>query len=335
MPGELSPEYILKQLEKGELFPFYLLYGESEFLLERVLTQIREQFIPENARDFNSQIFYGDDTQFNPGEVLDAARSFPFMAQNRLIIVRRTDKIAAQSLESFLTYLDEPMESTCLIFISDKPDFRKKFYKKIKAFGRIVEFKKLYDNQVVPWIRKISNEIGLRIDTPACNYLQQVVGNRMRDLYSELEKIYLCYGKADVGLEDVKKLAIYSRSHTIFELMDHVSLKQRVQALSVLKRYMEEEGKDAALGIVGMFIRQIKLLWQTKAVIKSGGRTGDLTKALRLPNFAAKRLEQQSKGWTSDELESAFDLLYQADGFLKTGSKGPLVLENVVMSICK
>lgn len=335
MPGELSPENILQQLEKGQLFPFYLLYGESEFLLERVLTQIRERFIPEGARDFNQQIFYGDDTHFNPGEVLDTARSFPFMGQNRLIIVRRTDKITASSLESFLPYLDDPMESTCLIFVSDKPDFRKKFYKKIKALGRLVEFKKLYDNQVVPWIRKMSNEIGVSIDAPACNYLQQVVGSRMRDLYSELEKVYLCYGKADVGLEDVKKLAIYSRSHTIFEFMDHVSLKQRAQALSVLKRYMEEEGKDASLGIVGMFIRQIKLLWQTKAVIKRGGRTGDVTKALRLPNFAAKRLEQQSKGWTSDELERAFGLLYQADGLLKTGSKGPLVLENIVMSICK
>ncbi len=334
MPGELSPENILQQLEKGQLFPFYLLYGESEFLLERVLTQIRERFIPEGARDFNLQIFYGDDTHFNPGEVLDTAKSFPFMAQNRLIIVRRINKVSASLLESFLPYLDDPMESTCLIFVSDKPDFRKKFYKKIKALGRIVNFQKLYDNQVMPWIRKMSNEIGLSIDSPACNYLQQVVGSRMRDLYSELEKIYLCYGNADVGLEDVKKLAIYSRSHTIFELMDHVSLKQRVQALTVLKRYMEEEGREAALGIVGMFIRQIKLLWQTKAVVKRGGRTGDLAKALRLPNFAAKRLEQQSKGWSSDELESAFGLLYQADGLLKTGSKGPLVLENVVMSIC-
>ncbi len=335
MPGELSPEHILKQLEKGQLFPFYLLYGESEFLLERVLTRIRERFIPEGARDFNLQIFYGDDTHFNPGEVLDTARSFPFMAENRLIIVRRSDKVTASSLESFLPYLDEPMESTCLLFVSDKPDFRKKFYKKIKALGRIVEFKKLYDNQVVPWILKMSKEIGINIDASACNYLQQVVGSRMRDLYSELEKLYLCYGNADVGLDDVKKLAIYSRSHTIFELMDHISLKKRVQALTVLKRYMEEEGRDATLGIVGMFIRQMRLLWQTKAVIKRGGRTGDLTKALRLPNFAAKRLEQQSKSWTTDELGNAFELLYQADGLLKTGSQGPLVLENIVMSICK
>ena len=59
-----------------------------------------------------------------------------------------------------------------------------------------------------------------------------------------------------------------------------------------------------------------------------------MSKELKLHPFVAKRLEQQSKGWHVDELERAFDLLYQADGFLKTGSEGPLVLENVVLSIC-
>jgi len=334
MPGELSAEDILRQLEKGGLFPFYLFYGESEFLLERVLNNVRETFIPEGARDFNLQIFYGDDFNFNPGEVLDTAKSFPFMSQNRLIIVRRADSIATSSLESFIPYLDDPMETTCLIFVTAKPDFRKKFYKTIKKSGRAVNFKKLYDNQVVPWLLKTAREMGLNIDSRACSYLQQVIGNRMRDLYSELEKIYLCYGKADVGLEAAKKVAIYSRSYTIFELMDHVSLKQCPQAMSVLKRYMEEEGKAATLGIVGMFIRQIKLLWQTKAVMKRGGGATDVSKELKVHPFVAKKLEQQSKGWSGDELERAFDLLYQADGFLKTGFQKSLVIENVVLSIC-
>ncbi len=334
-PRVLSPDNILKQLETEQLSLFYLFYGESEFLLERVLTRIRETFIPEGARDFNQQIFYGDDVSFNPGDVLDTSRSFPFMAPNRLIIVRRTESLSAATLESFLSYFDEPMETTCLIFVSSKPDFRKKFYKKIKQSGRAVEFKTLYDNQIVPWIMRMAKEIGLNIEPRACTYLQQVVGNRMRDLYSELEKIYICYGKENVGLEETKKLAIYSRSHTLFELVDHISLKQSAGAMSVLKRYLEEEGPYAALGILGMIVRQFKLLWQSKSIIKKGGRAAELSKELRLHIFPARKLEQHAKGWSINELERAFDVLYQADGLLKTGSAGPLVLENVVLSLCR
>ena len=49
MPGELSPEDILRQLEKGGLFPFYLFYGESEFLLERVLKNWMERQLSEKS----------------------------------------------------------------------------------------------------------------------------------------------------------------------------------------------------------------------------------------------------------------------------------------------
>jgi DNA polymerase-3 subunit delta len=334
MSGDLLPEDVLDQLEKGQLSPIYLFYGKSEFRLEKVINSIRETFIPEEARDLNLQIFYGDDTGISPGDITDTARSFPFMCQNRLIIVRRTESFPGLALETFIPYLDEPVESTCLIFVSSKPDFRKKFYKKIRDLGRSVNFKKLYDNQVVPWIRKTAKDLGLNIEPQACAYLQQLVGNQLRDLDSQLEKIYLYYGKTTVGLEEVKKLAIYSRSYTIFELMEKVSYKRRAEAISVLNRFLEEEGKDSALGVLGMFVRQIRLLWQAKSVMERGGRTADLVRKLGVQSFVAKKIEQQSRHWSTDDLERGFQLLYQADGLLKSGSQGNLVLENVVLSLC-
>ncbi len=334
MARDLTPENVLRQLEKGTLSPVYLFYGESEFRLEQLLNRIRETFIPESVRDFNLQIFYGDEARNRPGEIIDAARAFPFMSQNRLIIVRRTDAIPAQALEGFIHYLDRPMETTCLVFISQQPDFRKKFYKKAKDLGYAVHFKPLYDNQVVPWIMNTAKELGLKMGSGACAYLQQTVGNRLRDLYSELEKIRLYYGKGTVGLEEIEELAIHSRTHTIFELMDQVSMKQRSGAISVLRRYLEMEGKDAVLGIMGMLIRQFRLMWQAKPVLERGGRAADLAKELKVHQFAAKNLERQSKGWQVHELERAFDLLYQADGLVKSGSDVNLVLENVVLSLC-
>ena len=225
MAAQPLPEDILRQLKKGSLSPFYLFYGESEFRLEKTLTRIRETVIPEEERDFNLHIFYGDEIKSNVAEVIDTARSFPFMGQRRLIILRRTENIPVAAFEGFLPYLDKPMESSCLILISQKPDFRKKFYKTIRSMGAAVEFKNLYENQVVPWIMKTAKDMGLIIDSRACAYLQQMVGNRLRDLYTELEKIQIRYGNMAIGIEEVRQLAVYSRSFTIFELMDEVSFK--------------------------------------------------------------------------------------------------------------
>ena len=333
MPGDLTPEYVLKQLEKGQLSPFYLFYGPNEFRLERVLSRIRETFIPETSRDFNLRIFYGDKTE--PADIIDTARSFPFMSHSRLIIVRRTESLSPAALESYIPYLDIPVESTCLIFVSSKTDFKRKFYRKIRELGQAVNFKNLSDRQVIPWIKKTAKELDLNIEDQACAYLQQLVGNRLMDLHAELEKLSLMYGKKVVGLEEVRAVAIFSRIYTVFELMDEVSFKRRGESISVLNRLLEEEGNDGSLKVLGMLNRQIRLLWQAKTVSDKGGRAADVSRKIKLPSFLVSRIVQQSKQWKTDDFERAFHLMYKADGLLKSGAHGRMVLENLVFSLCE
>ena len=333
MQGDLPPEHVLSQLKKGELSPFYLFYGPSEFRLEQVLNRIRESYLPEEAREFNLTLFYGDKNA-GPADIIDEARSLPFMSQNRLIIVRRTEEFSADALEGFIPYLDEPIETTCLIFISSKTDFRKKFFNKIRQMSSSVNFRELYDNQVVPWIRETAKNMGLNIETQACACLQQIVGNRLRDLHSELEKLSLRYGNQIVGMEEVKNLAIHSRIYSIFELMDEISFRRRSEALSVLNRFLEEEGKDGIFRAMGMLNRQIRLLWQAKAFIEEGGKPSDVARKLGLRGFQVKNLVSQSKRWSTDDLEQAFYILHKADGLLKSGVHERLVLENVVLALC-
>jgi DNA polymerase-3 subunit delta len=335
MPGNLSPDYVLDQLKKGRLFPFYLFYGPNEFQLEKVLINIRETFIPEETREFNLQIFYaekGDSRSAVPAHILDSARSLPFMSQHRLIIVRRTEALLDSSLDSFLSYLDNPVESTCLIFISLKPDFRKKFYKKLKDSGRAVFFKELYENQIVPWIKNTAKDLDLKMETQACAYLQQIVGNRLIDLYPELEKLSLRYGEMTIAIKEVRELAIHSRIYTIFELMDEISSKSLSKSISALNRFLEED-REAPIRIIGMLNRQIRLMWQIKSYLERGGSTNDMSKKLGLRDFQIKRLIQQSKNWKVEELERAIHLTYDADRRIKLGSPDAFVLENLLISL--
>ncbi len=93
----------MKQLQTGQLFPFYLFYGENKFLLERVLNEFRQTLIPAEARDFNLQVYYGGKGEtVHPSEIVDTARTFPFMSEKRLLIVRRTDTIPSAALEGFI-----------------------------------------------------------------------------------------------------------------------------------------------------------------------------------------------------------------------------------------
>ncbi len=332
MPVEIAPETVLKHLQRGSLDPVYLFHGPDDFLLEKILKQIRETFIPEAARDFNLSIFDGD-SRVNPGDIFDAVRSLPFLSSNRLIIVRRADHIPASDLEVLIPYLEKPVDTTCLILVALKPDFRLKFFKCIKKLGHAVNFRELNDRQVIPWIKTEAREIGLNIQMEACRHLQEIVGNRSRTLHTELEKLYLRHGSKEISVSEIKELSVYSRMYTIFELMDEISQRRKAQSLSILNRYLEEEGKDAAFGIIGMLTRQIRIIFQAKVFTSERVPKPEMAKKLGVPGFLVSKVLDQARRWQEDDLEKALVLLYQADGRLKLGSQARLVLENFVLSI--
>ncbi|MFC1891465.1 DNA polymerase III subunit delta [Thermodesulfobacteriota bacterium] len=333
MAGDLKSEDILKALGNGKLEPFYLFFGPDEFMLERVLDKVRADFIPESARDLNVEICYGGET--SPADIINRAQSVPFMAQNRLIIVRRVEELKADQLEVFLPYLDDPSPTTCLIFISSKTDFKRKFYKKIRSLGRSVKFAELREAQIIPWVKHTAKDLGLNMDGQACLYLHQIVGNGLRDLYAELVKLQIRYGNNKVGEDEIKELAISSRIYSIFELMNSISVKDRKGAITILNRFLEEEDKKGApLQVIGMLNRQMRLLWQTKTIAEKGGNSKDAAKKLGLAPFSAGLFIKQSKHWSEDELERSFSLLYKADHLLKSGSRPKPVMENLIMSLC-
>jgi DNA polymerase-3 subunit delta len=339
MSGDLRPDDVLKSAKKGQPAPFYLFYGTGEFLMEKVLTSLKTLLVPEAARDFNLEVLYGDDKigdqPMEPEQIINKASSMPFLAQRRLIIVRRTEFFTADQLEKFLPYLEKPSPSTCLIFISLRTNFNAKFYKKFRSEGVAVLFDELKGNQIVPWIKRTaSGDLGMTLDGESCAYLHAVVGNRPRELYSELEKLHLRYGKT-VTLDQVKEAVTHSRVYTVFELMDAVSTKDCASSLRILKRYLEEEDpRGGPLGLISMLNRQIRLLWQTKGVVLKGGGSLEVEKKTGLSGFPARRLLEQAPRWNEKELQNALERLRWSDDRLKSGVNSTVILETLVLSLC-
>ncbi|VBB45965.1 DNA polymerase III, delta subunit [uncultured Desulfatiglans sp.] len=336
MAEALKPETVLGELEKGRVRPVYLFYGQDDFRIEHAVRRLQEKAVAEGAADFNLHTFYGDDNdQETVGRILDTVRSYPFMSDRRLVIVKRTESLSVKELEGFLPYLEKPLPSTCLVFVSGKTNFNMVFYKSLRSMGCAVEFKNLQDREVIPWMRSLAKDLGLRLSGEACAYLQQVVGNGLRELHNEIEKLSVSHSKEQpIGVEEVKRLVVHSRAHTIFELMDSVSSRRCSEALVILNRFFDED-REAGLRITGMLHRQLRLLWQAGAIAREGGTTGQAASALRLPPFLAKKLLDQSRLWTPESLEQGLELLYQADGLTKTGSSDARsVFENLLINLC-
>ena len=74
-----------EKLNSGNLKPIYYLYGEEDFYLDQLLERF-SKIIPPEQKDFNFDLLYGQEV--TPAQALSIARSFPMMAERRVLIIR-------------------------------------------------------------------------------------------------------------------------------------------------------------------------------------------------------------------------------------------------------
>jgi len=333
--GDLTPESVLSALNKGALAPFYLFYGPEDLWLEITLDAIKKALIPESLKEFNVETLYGG--EISSAEIINRASLLPFMSARRLIIVRATQNFTKGELDRFVPYVENPVDSTCIIWVWAKTELSHVLWKQCRELGRAVHFRKLSDRQVYSWIQKRADELGLVIERDAAAFLNQAVGNSLRDLFSELSKLSLRHPNSRIGVEQIKELTTFSKLFTVFDVVDFVGRRDAPRAMRALTRLFDAQGRDSSsvLGILGMLARQIRLLLKTKEGLKGTGRKGRVAEKLRpLPQFVIEKCIAQEKVWDEGELEKALLEFYDADGLIRTGSRGDLVVESLIFRLC-
>ena len=55
----MKPLELQRELEKGNIAPLYLFYGEDVFLIDRTMDQIKNLLVDPRAASFNFSLFYG------------------------------------------------------------------------------------------------------------------------------------------------------------------------------------------------------------------------------------------------------------------------------------
>ncbi len=314
--------------------PFYLFYGDNEFQKDKAIEELKNSLLGKGNIELNYRIFYEDEISNNVSPVFDFINSFPFMADKKIAVIKNADKLSNDLLNKFLDYVQNPSDFVCIVFLAEKPDFRIKLFKYIKDSGSAIQFRQLNEVETIAWIRRTAKQMGIGIDQDACVYLFLTVGNNLYELYSELQKLFSYYGKKDkISVEEVSLVVSPSRDYSIFDLIDNVSFKRLPESLRSLNSYLEREGKEKALPVLSMLIRQLTLLQKTKLILKTGNKR-KLQKVLQPYSFLINKLTQQAYLWTEEEIEKAFKLFSEADFMIKSGRSPLLVLERLIVSLC-
>lgn len=232
-----SYEDVLRDLKAQKVAPIYYLMGEEDYYIDKLSAAIVDAVLTKEEADFNLDIVYGADTSIE--KVIELAHAYPMMAERRVVLVREAQ--ALRSLEGLETYLDHLTPSSVLVFCHKhgKLDARKAVCKAIQRVGVMYESKKLYENQLAPFIVQYFSSHSVKVEQQAVQMLAGHVGADLSRLTAEMDKLMLALpaggGVVDAAL--VEQQTGMSKDFNDFELQAALALRDIYKANQIVKYY--------------------------------------------------------------------------------------------------
>ena len=242
---------VLKELESGIYRPIYYLMGDEPFFIDSISDYIREHALPEEARDFNQIVLYGNETTMN--EVIQRAKAYPMGANRQVIIVKEAQHLMKRDSESgssasdiLGSYLQQPQLSTVLVFChkNGSLDRRKKIVAVIERVGVLFESKKVKDDDLPQFVEEFLNERGLKMSTKGVLMMSESVGADLCRMNGELEKLVtaLPEGVKEITPEFIEEHVGVSKDYNIFEFRDAI-INRNIQKSNTIAAYNESNPK--------------------------------------------------------------------------------------------
>ena len=174
---------------------------------------------------------YGKDVSID--DIVSNAKRYPMMSERQVVIVKEAQHLS-RTIEQLATYAEHPQPSTVLVicYKYKKLDKRKKLHKVLKApNGVVFESKKLYENQVSDWIRKMLKNKGFSISHKASILLVEFLGTDLSRIHNELEKLEIVLPtNTEITPEIIEKHIGISKDYNNFELKKAIGEKDVMKA---------------------------------------------------------------------------------------------------------
>lgn len=230
---------IVADIKRKILKPIYFLMGEESYYIDQISDFIEKNVLDESEKGFNQQVMYGRDVTIE--DIIAAAKRYPMMAERQVIIVKEAQDLS-RTIENLASYAENPQPSTVLVlnYKYKTLDKRKKLYKIIAKNGLIFDSKKLYENQVSDWIRRVLNGKKYQIEPKASLMLIEFLGTDLSKISNELNKLVLILPDGTIiNDKHIEENIGISKDFNNFELRKAVGEKNILKANRIINYFAE------------------------------------------------------------------------------------------------
>ncbi|OOG62572.1 DNA polymerase III subunit delta [Flavobacterium sp. A45] len=253
---------IVNDIKGGNIKPIYFLMGEEPYYIDKLSEYIEANILSEEEKGFNQTVLYGRDVSIE--DIVSTAKRYPMMADRQVVIVKEAQELS-RTIDKIESYVENPMPSTVLVFCYKYKtlDKRKKVTKLLAKNGIVYESKKLYENQVGDWIKRVLAGKKYTIEPKASAMLVEFLGTDLSKINNELEKLQIILpAGSTISAKDIEENIGFSKDYNVFELRKAIGERNQLKAYKIAENFAQNP-KDNPLvmttGLVfGFFIQLLK-----------------------------------------------------------------------------
>ena len=309
----------------------HVLYGKDDFSAQEALDEIQAKLDTDGLLADNTARVEG--ARAKPMEVLGLCQTVPFLGERRLVIIRgllgrfessgRRRKPTGgepplKGWEAFLEGLPDLPETSTVVLLDGEIRPQNPMLQALKGKAQVREFKPMPQGEVAAWITRRAQQYGASLAARAVAALAQLVGNKLRTLDNELQKLAVYAGERQVTEADVRAMVSLAREPSVFAMADAIVEGRTRDAASLMQRLLADG--ESPLRLLTTIARQYRLLLLTKELLEQRTRPAEIARRLQVQPFVIQRLLKQAPGYTIPRLRQAYQRLLAADLSVKRGA---------------
>ena len=329
-------EQIRKDIKTGQFHQLYLLHGEEDYLRRTLKNELKHALVGE-GNSINYAYYEGKDVTAK--EVIDFAKTLPFLAEHRVVIVENC-VINAKFPKEWKEYLEDITPTTIVILVEKKVDGRSALKKTCAKYGYVADLNEQKEAFVIRFVADWLALNHCQMERDTIHYFIGRVSNNLGLVEKELEKLRDYVREPDmpeeelvmITAEDVKQISNRTEEDRIFDMVDAAVKADADRALSLYHDLLAL--KMAPAYVLAMLNRQINLTLQVKDHLRLNHTTAQTAKAMGLYSGIVGKIAAISRLLTYPQLKELFALGVQLEEDFKSGRITDRMAVDIMISKC-
>jgi len=285
--------------------------GEEPYYIDKISDFIEQNILSEEEKGFNQMVLYGRDVTIE--DIVANAKRYPMMAERQVLIIKEAQDLS-RTIEKLVDYASNPQLTTVLVvnYKYKKIDKRKALYKTIKKIGVVYESKKLYENQVGEWIRRVLSPKDYSITPKAAQMLVEFLGTDLSNINNELEKLQIILPKgSQITPELIEENIGISKDYNNFELRKAVGNKDVLKAQQIAKYFGDNPRSNPMVVTVSLLFNFFSQLLYYHGLNDKSSRS--VASALRINPYFVNEYISAARNYPMKKVSQVISTLREFD----------------------